>query len=70
MGRLIDRLRSWISRHIAADCPPELDECESCREVNCTVGMASKCERRRVCVGEVDISGLTCFEVWPEFFEE
>ena len=37
-----------VWRGIVADCPPELHECETCRELECTQGRFAACERRLI----------------------
>ena len=43
---LRSRLRAFITRHIVADVPPELDACESCRVPRCTAEQAATCKLR------------------------
>ena len=54
------RISEWIDRlwqHAVQDVPPELDACESCREVDCTAERAATCETRRVPIGEKSTGG-------------
>jgi hypothetical protein len=42
IGRFLSRLRAGV----VEDVPPSLEECESCREVDCTQERWLTCERR------------------------
>ena len=36
--------RQW-RKHVISDCPPELDACESCREVSCDCTKVKTCNK-------------------------
>ena len=40
------KLWKRLSSSVVQDVPPALDECERCREVECTHARAESCERR------------------------
>jgi hypothetical protein len=43
-------LRAMLSRlwrAVVADCPPSLEACQDCRELDCTQAQWVACERRR-----------------------
>jgi hypothetical protein len=48
LARAVARVRAAL----IADVPPELDECESCRETECTHERAETCGRRRQAMGD------------------